>query len=219
MKSLVIFGAGDIAELAHFYFEKDTDHSVAAFVVDDDYAKESQFCGKPLLPRSEMIEKYPASDYGAFVALSYNRMNHLRAERYSELKEQGYYIATYVGSKVTNYASSVGGNCFILEDNTLQPFTKIGNNVTLWSGNHIGHHSTIEDHCFLTSHVVVSGGVHIGAYSFIGVNSTLRDHVKIGKEALIGAGSLIVKDTEPASVYRGTGRAEKQDISSLDVKL
>ena len=50
-----------------------------------------------------------------------------------------------------------GDNCFILEDNTVQPFVTIGNNVTLWSGNHIGHDSVIEDDCFISSHVVVSG--------------------------------------------------------------
>jgi hypothetical protein len=30
MARLVIFGAGDIARLAHFYFTTDTDHEVAA---------------------------------------------------------------------------------------------------------------------------------------------------------------------------------------------
>jgi acyl-[acyl carrier protein]--UDP-N-acetylglucosamine O-acyltransferase len=30
-------------------------------------------------------------------------------------------------------------NCFILEDNTIQPHAQIGANVTLWSGNHVGH--------------------------------------------------------------------------------
>jgi len=31
----------------------------------------------------------------------------------------------------------------------------IGNNVTLWSGNHIGHDAMIDDHGFITSHVVI----------------------------------------------------------------
>ena len=49
----------------------------------------------------------------------------------------------------------------------------IGDNVTLWAGNHIGHHSTIGDHAFITSHVVVSGHVRVGEYSFLGVNATI----------------------------------------------
>ena len=46
---------------------------------------------------------------------------------------------------------------FYLEDNTIQPYTKIGDNCVLWSGNHIGHHSTIEDHSIITSHACISG--------------------------------------------------------------
>jgi acetyltransferase-like isoleucine patch superfamily enzyme len=95
----------------------------------------------------------------------------------------------------------VGDNCFILEDNTIQPFVKIGNNVTLWSGNHIGHDSIIEDHCFLASHIVVSGNVRIGPYCFIGVNATLRNSITIAPKTLIGAGAVIMEDTIENGVY------------------
>ena len=100
-------------------------------------------------------------------------------------------------------SSKIGENCFILEDNTIQPFVSIGNNVTLWSGNHIGHHSTIHDHCFIASHVVISGGVEIDESCFIGVNATLRDHIKVGAKCVIGAGALLLADTEPEGVYMG----------------
>ena len=66
---------------------------------------------------------------------------------------------------------TVGENSFILEANTLQPFVNIGNDVVLWSGNHIGHHSIISDHVFFTSHVVLSGNCVVGSNCFLGVNS------------------------------------------------
>jgi UDP-3-O-[3-hydroxymyristoyl] glucosamine N-acyltransferase len=107
-----------------------------------------------------------------------------------------------VSSKCTFLSEhSVGDNCFILEDNTIQPFVKIGNNVTLWSGNHIGHDATIEDHCFLASQIVVSGRVRIGESCFIGVNATLRNSITIAPRTLIGAGAVIMKDTEEGGVY------------------
>jgi len=77
----------------------------------------------------------------------------------------------------------------------------IGSNVTLWSGNHIGHDAVIEDHCFITSHVVVSGNVRVGARSFLGVNATLRNSITLGEQTLVGAGAIIMKDTRPKSVY------------------
>ena len=57
------------------------------------------------------------------------------------------------------------------------------------------------NHVFMASHVVVSGGVSIGDQCFIGVNATLRDHITIGMGTVIGAGALVMKDTNPFSVY------------------
>jgi UDP-3-O-[3-hydroxymyristoyl] glucosamine N-acyltransferase len=94
-----------------------------------------------------------------------------------------------------------------MEHNTIQPFVEIGENVILWSGNHIGHHSRVGDNCFISSHVVISGGVSIGANTFIGVNATLRDNIKIGSHNVIGAGALILNDTEDYAVYPGVATA------------
>jgi sugar O-acyltransferase (sialic acid O-acetyltransferase NeuD family) len=137
-----------------------------------------------------------------FVAISYAKMNRVRAAKYLAMKESGYQLASYVSSRCTYLsAAPPGDNAFILEDNTIQPFVTIGSDVTLWSGNHVGHDSTIDDHCFISSHVVISGHVHVSAYSFIGVNATLRNSITIGEASLIGAGSIIMKDTRPKSVF------------------
>lgn len=213
MKKIVIFGAGDIAELAHFYFEKQGKFKVCAFVVDDEFCKETQFCRLPLVPLSRLTTEFPASQYGAFVAVSYAKMNRLREQKFLQLRTAGYEMVSYVSPHCTNFAAEIGQNCFILEDNTLQPFSKIGDNVTLWSGNHVGHHSQIKDNCFITSHVVISGGVTIERNSFIGVNSTLRDHITIGEFSMIGAGTLVTKNTEPRQVLRAP-RSEVLDKTS-----
>jgi sugar O-acyltransferase (sialic acid O-acetyltransferase NeuD family) len=199
---LVIFGAGEIAELAHFYFSRDSEHEVVAFTVDKEYRKSDSFLGLPLLDFEETQQRFAPDTYKMFVALSYAKMNKVRAQKYFLAKEAGYQLVSYVSSHCTFLSDHpVGDNCFILEDNTIQPFVKIGNNVTLWSGNHIGHESVIEDHCFIASHIVVSGHVHIQQYCFIGVNATLRNSITIAPETLIGAGAIIMKDTIEKGVY------------------
>jgi sugar O-acyltransferase (sialic acid O-acetyltransferase NeuD family) len=203
-KPLVIFGAGDIAQLAHYYFSTDSNFEVKAFTVDAAYITASEFCGLPVVPFEEAMQRYSPDEHRLFVALSYSRLNQVRKEKYFAAKSLGYRIASYVSSHATVLNEGrIGENCFILEDNTIQPFAVIGNNVTLWSGNHIGHHSTIHDHCFIASHVVVSGGVEIGESCFIGVNATLRDHIRIGEKCVIGAGALILSDAEAEGVYIG----------------
>ena len=203
-KPLVIFGFGDLGEVAHYYFVTDTDRTVAAFTLNATYIKQDTFCGLPLVPFEDIPERFPPNDFDLFIALGYSRLNALRAEKYAQAKAKGYGLASYVSSRATILNDRhIGDNCFVLEDNTIQPFVRIGNNVTLWSGNHIGHHATIHDNCFLASHIVVSGGVEIGEGCFVGVNATFRDHVKVGSRCLIGAGALILADAEPEGVYVG----------------
>jgi len=217
-KKLVVFGSGDIGQLAHYYFTNDSDYDVVAFTVDAAYIKEATFCGVPVVPFEEISDQYPPTEYDLFAALSYAKLNQVRREKYLAAREKGYHIPSYISSHATVLNDGrIGENCFILEDNTIQPFVTIGNNVTLWSGNHIGHHSTIHDHCFLASHIVVSGGVTIDESCFIGVNATLRDHITIGSKSVIGAGVLVLADVEPEGLYIGTA-TERSSIPSTRLR-
>lgn len=209
-QKLVIFGAGEIAELANWYFENDSSYEPVGFVVDSDHLKQDSLFGKPVRPFEEMTEHFPSDSHTAFVAIGYSGLNAVRAGKVAAVKTLGYALASMVSSRATVLTQyPIGENCFIFEDNTIQPFVKIGANVVMWSGNHIGHHSVIHDHTFITSHVVVSGGVEIGEKCFLGVNSTIRDHVKIGEKCLISAGALILTDCDAEGVYsvKGTERS------------
>lgn len=217
-KGLVIFGAGDIAQLAVYYFRNDSDYNVVAVTVDSDYIKSSDFFGLPIVPFEELENLYPPTKFDLFVALSYSRLNSVRKEKYLLGKALGYEFASYVSSKASVLNDGdIGENCFILEDNTIQPFVRVGDNVTLWSGNHIGHHSVINSHTFIASHVVISGGVEIGEQCFIGVNATLRDHIKIGDRCVIGAGALLLSDAAPEGVYMGSA-AERSRVPSTRLR-
>lgn len=217
-KKLVIFGCGDIAQLAHFYFGTDSGYEVVAFTVDAEFVPGPQFCELPVVPFEELAERHSPQDVEVFVALSYSKLNAVRKEKYLAVKALGYQLASYISSRATLLNEGrIGDNCFIFEDNTVQPFVTIGNNVTLWSGNHIGHHSVIGDHCFIASHVVVSGGVEIGPQCFIGVNATLRDHIKVGERCVVGAGALLLADAPPEGVYIGAA-TERSKVPSTRLR-
>ena len=202
-KKLIIFGAGQIAELAYHYFSSDSEYSIQAFSVDKEYIESNDFFGLPVIAFEEIQTSFPPEDYEMFIALSYSEVNSIRKKKYFAAKAKGYKLASYISSRATILNDmSIGDNCFILENNTIQPFVSIGNNVTLWSGNHIGHHSAICDHVFIASHVVVSGGVHIGSQSFLGVNATLINNISIGDGCVIGAGALVNSNVESHLVIK-----------------
>ncbi len=219
MAKLIIFGTGDIAQIANYYFETDSEHEVVAFTVDKEYLSENIFENKPVVAFEELEKKYPPVEYKIFIATSYARLNKIREEKYHAAKAKGYELVSYISSRcsyVSQYAC--GDNCFIFEDNTIQPFVRIGNNVTLWSGNHIGHHSVIDDHNFISSHVVISGHCHIKSYCFLGVNATLHNDVTIEKENIIAAGAIITKNTNEQDVWL-PARSAKLDKKSNELNF
>lgn len=205
MEKVIIFGTGDISQIAYLYLSEDNGYEVVAFTMDQEYIQENIFFDLPIEPFENIQEKYSPNEYKMFVPLSYTKVNKLREQKFAKAKEKGYNFISYIHSNATIASNAkIGENCFIFEDNTIQPFVTIEDNCILWSGNHIGHHSIIKANCFIASHVVISGGCEIGENTFIGVNATLRDHIKIGKANVVGAGALILGDTEDNKVYMET---------------
>ena len=212
---VVIFGAGRIAELVHFYLTHDSEFEIAGFVVDDEYLSSRRFCGLPTVSASKASLNFPPQAFSMFVALSYTDMNSVRTEKCEWARACGYRLISYVSSRATTFHDLThGDNCLILEENTIQPFVTLGNNVFLWSGNHIGHHSVIENNVFAASHCGISGNCQIGANSFLGVNCTIQDGLKIGPSCFVGPQALVRKDlaaesvliSAPTSIHRLSSR-------------
>ncbi|HEX7517107.1 MAG TPA: acetyltransferase [Chthoniobacterales bacterium] len=218
MAKVIIFGVQDFASLAHFYLKHDSEHEVMAFSVNAQYLPEKKTLeGLPVVAFERVEEIYDPAEFYFFAPMSHKKMNQLRASVYAQIKAKGYRLISYVSSKATVFSEQeVGDNCFILEDNTIQPYTRIGNNVVLWSGNHIGHHSVIKDHVLFTSHVVLSGHCVVEPYCFFGVNATIKDRTHIAEGSLIAMAATVTRDTEAWGVYKGSP-AKKGEVLSKDL--
>lgn len=200
-KQLVIFGTGNVADIMIHYFLTSW-YQVAAITVHSKHIESDTYKGLPVVPFETIENTHPPADYDMFVAVGYNKLNHLRAKIYEEGKAKGYNFATYIDEKAKIHnTATVGENTFIFEFNNVQYKANIGNNVILWSANHIGHETIVRDHVYIASHVVISGFCDIGEYSFIGVNATFADEVKLGKNCLVGAGAYVARSTEDAQIF------------------
>ena len=218
MAKVIIFGVLDTAELAHFYLTHDSSHEVVAFTISKEYLKESTFKDLPVVEFETVEETYPPDEYKFFAPMTGKKMNRVREKIYLEAKAKGYECISYISSKATVFpGAQIGDNCFILEDNTIQPFTTIGNNVVLWSGNHIGHHGKIMDHVFFTSQVTLSGHCIVEPYCFFGVNATIRDDIHLKQGTLVAMAAAIVKNTEEWGVYVGNPAKKLEGKISYEV--
>src|SRR5207237_961912 len=143
MSRLVIFGSGDIARLAHYYFTRDSEHEVIAFTVDEKYCEGAIFLDLPLVPFEEVVNLYPADECKMFVALSYARLNKVRAEKYYVHICNNCFIgvnATLRNSITIAPETLIGAGAIIMKDTTEQgvylperakPFTKKSSEIEL----------------------------------------------------------------------------------------
>jgi sugar O-acyltransferase (sialic acid O-acetyltransferase NeuD family) len=207
---LVILGDSAFAEIAYEYFTHDSPYEVVAFAVERAYRKRDELFGVPVVDFEELPGRCAPATHSFYAALVYTQRNALRERLYRAAKQLGYAPASYVSPRAFVWRNvRLGEHCFIFEDNVVQPFVTIGDDVVLWSGNHIGHHSRIGDHVFVSSHVVISGFCTIGNSCFLGVNSSIANNVDIGDHCVLGAGAVVVGNVPADKTVVGVWKREK----------
>ena len=107
MKDVVIFGTGNIAELAAYYLTRDAGRRLAGFTVDAAYVTKSSWNGHPLVAWEDVEERFPPDGADVFVAVSYTKLNKLRRDKLAEARAKGYGIASYVSSRATTFGDFV----------------------------------------------------------------------------------------------------------------
>ena len=200
---IVLFGNGKIADVLLYYLQNHSEYEVVAITVDREFiGNSSSWNDLPIIPFDQIKKEFPCKDYKMFIALGYQELNKLRESKFNEAKNKGYSLISYVhpDSGIPGDCK-YGENCFIMQNCLIHPKVAIGNNVFVWSGAMIGHHSKIEDHCWLTSCSNLSSELCLGKNSFVGVNATVTEKVEIGKNCLLGANTLLTKCTENDQVF------------------
>jgi sugar O-acyltransferase (sialic acid O-acetyltransferase NeuD family) len=214
-KKLIIVGDSAFAEVAYEYFTYDSSYEVVAFSVEQEFLHKDKLFGLPITPFESLEKGYNSDEHQVFVAIVYTQLNRLRSRLCFEAKQKGFKLASYISSRAFVWQNvQIGEHCFIFEENVVQPFVQLEENVILWSGNHIGHHSCIHKNCFISSHVVISGFVELGENCFLGVNSTISNNLTIGKDCWIGPGITITKDVPEGSLY-GPVKPDPAKVNAL----
>jgi acetyltransferase-like isoleucine patch superfamily enzyme len=197
-----LFGTGRGADTAFRYLSRDSAHEICAFAVDPAFLSTPVFHGRPVVSYDEVEERYPPADYDMFVPLGFQQMNAVRAAKYADAKRKGYRLISYLSSRHYSLEGvPIGDNCFILDNQSFNLDVTIGNDVTIWSANHIGDRTTIGHHVWISSHVTLSGDVVIGDSCFLGINACVSNNVKLAPRTFVGANVLINKDTVEGGVY------------------
>lgn len=128
-------------------------------------------------------------------------MNSVRETVFLRIKKAGYNFATFIHpSAVVASNSEIGEGNIILENVTIQPFTKIGDNNVFWSNVNICHHTKIGSYNFFAASSVILGKVLIEDRCFIGCNATVKNETIVASDTLIGAAAYYDKNEKSGAV-------------------
>ena len=201
MTDIVVFGAGQLAEVMAFYLNAHPDFRVVGHTVDRNFMPEVNRLGNlPVVPWETIEKDFPPGTVQIIGPVSYRDNNRFRSDRYLDGKRRGYDFATYIHPSSHVDGATIGENSIILEECTVQPFSRLGVCSILWSKVHIGHHAEIGDACFFASFCGIAGNARVGSRCFFAGQTGLADNCSVGSDCIITAGAVVTRPVPDGAV-------------------
>lgn len=215
-KNVVIFGVGQQADIAQYYFEHDLGRKVIAFCFDNDI-KEKKKNDLPIINLKKIKTKFSSDNIDLFVAIGGVGLNYVREYYYNKIKLMGFSLTQCISSRIIiPHNVSIGKNAFIDHGTSFMPFINIGEN---FSSVHsiFGHHSIIGDNVSIIN-ANIGANTKIERNCFVSINASICSGVTIGEYSLIDIGSIVKKDVPPYTVVTSAKSINKK-IDSRRIKL
>lgn len=215
MRQILIFGAGEMARLLHFYFSREESTKVVAFTVDKEYISEESFCGLDVVDFDDALARFPPHKYEVFVAIGPSKMNSIRQEKVLEVKRRGYNLASYISPSAV-CESPLGPNSLVADFAVVNPFVKLGENNFIFESAVVSNESVVGNNCYISPRATVGTFSRVGDNSFLGTASVVNTRVRLGKFSLIGATCYISSNTEEHSVF---GEKQSPYLGNISKKI
>lgn len=211
-EELWIFGAGDLAKLAKFFFEKELDKPVSGFIVDEEHlAGVPRDLGK-VVAWQEYLELVPKGRSLVFPAIGYRSMR-AREAIFDRIEKSEQKICNLV-CQSAKVASDVelGVGVFVMPSVVIEPGVVVGSNNVIWSNSTVCHDSIVGRHNFIAANAVIGGRARIGSRCFFGFSSVVGQDVRVADDVLIGATAFLKDSVDESGVYLGSPAIKRRSV-------
>ena len=96
--------------------------------------------------------------------------------------------------------------------------TRVGSHCLIMAYAHVGHDSTIGDHCILANNATLAGHVTIEDYVTVGAFSPIHQFCRVGRHAYIGGGTVVTQDVLPFSLTSATREARAFGMNKIGLE-
>lgn len=211
----VIYGSGATARMAAEYLANFHAGTVADFIENDNIT----IGDLPIFDASALMQKFPPENYAIIICIGYQHggMNAKRKMLYELLDESCYYFTSVYPDQYG--PNDFGAGSFIMDGVILHTGAYVGNNCYIASNTVIGHDVEIHDHVWINANVSIDGGATIGEQCVIGAGAVIGAGVRLGERTLVGPGAVVLRDTEPDSVYLAPEAVKHRFSSNVFVRM
>lgn len=100
--------------------------------------------------------------------------------------------------------ASIGEGCVIAPLSAVSSRTALGRHVIVNLAATVSHDCIVGDFVTISPGAHIAGGCTIHDGAFIGIGASVSNGVTVAAGSVIGAGAVVIRDTEPNSVYAGS---------------
>lgn len=216
-KKVIIFGTTCFSIMLAEYVEKFTDDEVVCFTINEEYIKDNEIMGLPVIGFENIEKKYNTSEFKILNTVGYKEMNTIREKIFYEIEKKGFEVACFIHPSALINANEIGTGNIILENVFIGPHTNIGNGNIIWNGVNISHDGNIGNfNCFGAS-TTLAGNVTVRNNCFFGINSSVKNELIVADKTLLGAGCFLNKNTKEEDVYITEKPTVKLDVKSSQI--
>lgn len=208
VKSVVIWGAGDIGEQTLYILSYYPKIRVRAFVDDDKAKVGTEMHGVPIYkPDAETFQRLQRE--GVVHAIAGAGNGRTRGKLCRRLEELGFEIinAIHPAAHVSPLVE-LGKGVIVCPGANLSQNPSLGSYIYVGSSAMVGHLNRIENDATINCASVVVSRIHIHEGAFIGASATVVSrnfgHLTVGADAIVGAGALVLDDVPPKAVVVGS---------------
>lgn len=213
-RPVIVAGTGLNAQVISSFIEGAGAGTIAAYTIDGDHIETPEYLGRPVVPVERLSTLYPPDRHYVVNTIGFNRMNDTRARISAIVRRQGFTMPGFIHpTAIIDETARFGSNLIAVQGVIVEPFVVLGDDVTLWSGCYVGHHSAIGSNVYIGPRATVPGTVVIEDNAFIGANATIRSKITIGARCLIGAASYVHEDTPSRTVLKARGAVRSRRTS------
>lgn len=198
-KKMIIYGAGDFAEIL-FHLISACDYQVVGFVSDYAKSKETLF-DLPVINSESILAVFPPEIHSMALGFSGKDLQKTRAERYSEMKNNGYSFPNIIHPSAQIIKADLHHEANLIFEGTIIGYKcTLGTGNVLWQNCVLPHHNTVGNFNSFAPSVSLSGFSTVGNHCFLGNNSSVNNHVYISDWSVLGAGAYAQKSVPEGGI-------------------